>query len=580
MKKKALFIAIPLALGLTACGGGNDTTASSGTSLVSIMVTDAISTQYTKVWVTIKKITVTDANGTVVTLFDDPAGRVFNLTELRGVSNLLDLASLTPGTYTDLTIVMDPTVTLNDGTATPIQAQLDQATVTVPGSITIAAGQTSLGIDFDLANFNYDATTGIVTPSIVMRDHASMQRLAQAYAELEGTIKSVSSANTTDFVMTTRTGNDVRVSLLGNATVLMEQSASGQKQVVRDNTLLSAGQPVEVFGNYDPTALTIDAVRVRVGRAGSPQGQAFYGRDKVEGLATLSADTLTVDVREASFVPTGNQISFALGTTIFEKGTRDDLNNATRPLDVEVRGDWDATTETFTPVVISIEGAEPRSASSAFSTSGTSSASFPDKYVEVKGRLNQDYDSTADTMQIDVLSYEHVDSTIPSSLTVALDGAWFKHGNSGCLTKDAFVEVKGALDPLAAELAARVVEIESACSFSGQPVDDIEDDDQTMGGMGNSAMLRMSEVRGLIQSVDPTAQTLTLEIIRARGIGTAQVGDLVTIDYSGSPLFDRGTATDLAANRLIEVEGNNWQAASTTTSPTIGTLNAGRIDFI
>ncbi len=607
MKKKALFIAIPLALGLTACGGG--ATDSNGSSLVSIMVTDAISTQYTKVWVKIQKITITDANGNPVTLFDDPAGRVFNLTELRGVSNLLDLATLTPGTYTDPTITMDPAVTLNDASNQPIQAQLAQTTITVPGSITITAGQTSLGIDFDLANFSYDMPTGTVTPSIVVRDHAAMQRLAQAFADLDGTIRSVTDA--TGFVMTTRAGQDVQVSLLANATVLVPNPVSTSnnpvnngRMVIRDTSGLAPGQPVEVFGNYDPTALTIDAVRVRVGRTGGA-GPALDGRDRVEGLATLTGNQLSLDVREASFVPPSTQLPIDLSGNgiVFEKGTRGDLTQADAPLDVELYGNWDGSV--FTAVAVRIEGARPHPGGN--NNVGTTTMAFADQFVEVKGRLAQDYDSTAQTMTVDILRSEHVAPTVtmPQTLTVDLSGAWFKHGNSGCLTKDAFVELKGALtDTQPPSLAARMVKLESACSFSGQPVADIVvdtgDTPAMRGGNRPVDMAPMPEVRGLIQAVDTVNRTLTLEIIHARGLRMAQGqggpamgmggngprirrGEIVTIDYSGSVLFDRGTEADLAAQRLIVVEGSQWQPAATPPStPTdpVGTLTAARIDFI
>ncbi len=595
MKKKALCIAIPLALGLTACGDGGSTTSTNGSSLVSIMVTDAISTQYTKVWVKIQKITVTDANGNPVTLFSDTAGRVFNLTELRGVSNLLDLAQLTPGTYHDLTITMDPKVTLNDSTATPIPAQLDQTTITVTGAFTIAAGQTSLGIDFDLANFSYDPATGMVTPSIVLRNHNAMQRLAQARAELGGTIKSVT--NATDFIMTTRAGQDVTVSLVGNATVLVPGSVNNGRAIIRDTSGLTAGQPVEVFGNYDPTGLTIDAVRVRVGRTGG-NGQAIFGSDRIEGLATLAANTLTVDVREASFVPPSTQMSFNLDTTVFiEKGARGDLSQNT-PTEVEIRGNWDEANQTFTPLALNIEGGRPNPSSN--NNVGTSTMQFADQFVEVKGQLSQDYDPNQQTMDIQVLSWEHVSPslTMPSTLSVDLGRAWFKHGNSACLTANAFVELKGALDPSTATLAARMVKLESACSFSGEPVADIEDDEgngPAMRGGNQTAMPPLPEVRGIIKSVDTANQSLTLEIIHARGLrmaasqgpgmgmGNTKVrrGDVITIDFSGTTvLFDRGTAADLATNRLIVVEGSQWQPATTTGSPTAGRLTAERIDFI
>ncbi|MBI1195106.1 MAG: DUF4382 domain-containing protein [Gammaproteobacteria bacterium] len=572
MKRKALFLAIPLALSLVACGGGGGTTASSG--FVSVMVTDALSTQYTKVWVTITKVTVQDGNGATVELFNDPAGQVFNLAELNGISTLLSTQSLAAGTYSNLTITLDPTVTLNDGSPTPTTATLSSTEIVVAGSFTVSGGATSVGIDFDLANFNYDSNTGIVTPTLVLRDHNTMQSLSQAYAELEGTIKSVATNNTTDFIMTLANGTDVTVSLATNATVWIQKSSfSGQPQITTDNQLLrgtSEGKPVEVYGNYDATNLTIEAVRVRVAN-NSTDGHAFYGADRIEGTATMTGNTMTVDIREASFVPGSSQIAFAVNANSVkvERGSLSDIQNAASPVEIELRGNWDGTTSTFTPMLISIEGAEPDPSGN---NNNSSSANIADQFVALTGKVHDAYDSTTQSFTLDVVGLpEHLDASASGTLNttapvpVHIGTAWFKLGNSGCLSANAFVDVKGALTNTG-EINARVVRVQSACSFSGNPVIDNHGLDMHPVGKGaiNSG------------SIDPTAKTLTLTVIRAKGLTGVQVGDVITVDYSQSPLFDRGTETNLAANLLIDVDAASAAGWDANTS----TLTAAKIKFL
>lgn len=601
MKKKAIYLAIPLVLGLTACGGGGGGTTTTSSGLVSVMVTDAVSTQYTKVWVTLKTVTVKDSAGTVRTLFDDPAGRTFNLTELNGVSSLLDLASLAAGTYTDLTITLDPTVILNDGSGSPTQATLASTLIVVPGSFTVTAGQTSIGIDFDLANFSYDASTGIVTPTIVLRDHTTMQRMAQAYAELEGTVKSVSNAD--EFVMTTARGTDVTVTLIAGNTTILTRGRSGNRQVGFDASQLQPGQAIEVYGNYDAANLTIDAVSIRAAHS-SQDAQGVYGRDHVEGLATLAGNLLTIDVREASFVPPdGNEIKIDLTANpslFYEKGVPDDLRkNATSPVDVELRGNWDDQTQppVFTPLAINIEGAEPNPSGNG--NNATTTTQFADRFIEVKGQLTQDYDPKTKTMRIDVLASDHVDPslTLPSQIGVDLGHVWFKRGNSSCLTAKSFVELKGALSQTTDMLAARTIKVESACSFSGERVAAVEPvSGAEMMGQGNNkagmpAHATLPDIRGRILNVDSSAQTLTLEIIRARGITGVAAGDAIVVDVSQSPRMHHGVAADLLATTpssqpaipLIEVHAAqaDWTAATSGSgTTTAGTLIARRIEII
>ena len=587
MKRKALYLAAPLALGLVACGGGGGTSPA-GSGFVSVMVTDAISTQYTKVWVTVTKVTVQDGAGTVIELFNDPAGKVLNLTELKGVSNLLSTQSLTAGDYTKLKITMKSAVTLNDNTATPITATLDPTTITVGGTFTVGGGAISIGIDFDLANFSYDQNTGIVTPTLVLRDHKTMQALSQAYAGLKGTIKSVPSSNLTDFVMTIDNGADakadVTVTLLGNASVYVDDGTySHTPGVFTDNQVLRnvyVGKPVEVYGNYDPTTLHIDAVRVRAASSSQTDASVF-GSDKLEGRAIGKLPSgVQVDVREANFTPTRNSLIVNVSNAKFDKGSASDFTNAlsqTKSLRVEMRGDWDGTT--FTPKIIGIEGA------SRDRTAGTPTADIVDPYVEVRGQVQGGLSADGASFTMSVLATNHDDTTGNASIDttmkntggnidVNISQGWFKSGRSACITDQAYVEVKGSWKTQSV-LYAHAIDIKGACSFANEPVKDIED-----AANQNNGATQHPDAKGKITAIDLKNNTLTMEIFRAKGLSGVAVGTRITVSFDLSnttpTLFDRGTSADLTVGGLIEV---NAHSAAGWNAPT-NTLTAGKIEFL
>ena len=60
------------------------------TGAVSVLITDNRSAEYSEVWVTIKEVKAVSASGETVTLYDDPAGAAYNLTQLVDVGALLN----------------------------------------------------------------------------------------------------------------------------------------------------------------------------------------------------------------------------------------------------------------------------------------------------------------------------------------------------------------------------------------------------------------------------------------------------------------------------------------------------------
>src|ERR1700712_5604653 len=100
---------------LAACGGGGSDVAASpgaGTSgaqsvPLQTYITDNLATEYTKVWVSIEKITAVDVAGAEVTLLDATgAPAVVNLSSLASVGHLIATADVKAGVYTEVRVTL------------------------------------------------------------------------------------------------------------------------------------------------------------------------------------------------------------------------------------------------------------------------------------------------------------------------------------------------------------------------------------------------------------------------------------------------------------------------------------------
>ncbi|MFQ5487170.1 MAG: DUF4382 domain-containing protein, partial [Gammaproteobacteria bacterium] len=322
--KLILVLAVSL---LAACGGGSGSS-SGGDSTVSLLIMDAVSDQYAKVWVTVQKVTAVDASGTPFTLYDNPQGEVVNLSELDGVAALLNTQLLPDGAYSDFQVTLANEVTLVERTTgqsvMAVFNNNDQPeTVPVQGSVTIAAGSTAtIAIDFDLKQFSYDPVSGLVTPVLVLRNDTAgtlplSSTLARTYADVDGAVGEISSL--TAFVLQTEHGAaPLTVNLQSTATVYDERNGT----LGSDTSALEPGLRVAVYGNYDAAAMMVDAVRVEIKAA---SGNAMYNA-KVEGLVSgydAVNDILLLDVREADhFMPPAAAMEISnVANAAFTKGS-------------------------------------------------------------------------------------------------------------------------------------------------------------------------------------------------------------------------------------------------------------------
>ncbi len=531
---------------LTACGGGGGSS-TGGDATVSLLITDAVSDQYAKVWVTVQKVAAVDASGTPFTLYDNPQGEVVNLSELDGVAALLNTQLLPDGTYSDFQVTLANEVTLVERTSgQSVKAAFNNSgqpeTVAVQGSVTIAAGSTAtIAIDFDLKQFSFDPLSGLVTPVLVLRNDMAgtpplSSTLARTYADVGGTVGEISGP--TAFILQTEHGAaPLMVNLQSTATVYDERNGT----LGSDTTVLAPGLRVAVYGNYDTAAMVVDAVRVEIKAATS--GNAMYNA-KVEGLVSsydAGNDVLLLDVREADhFMPPATTMEISnVANAVFTKGGPELLAAGQK---VEVKGDW--ADPIFSAALVEIEGALPESA-----TDG--SHAYDDPYAEVKGRVES---VAGDIVTVAIVKTEDVDPATAPDITIDIDvsKAWFKAGMAPCLQAGSYLEAKGAL--VAGAMVAAVVEIESTCDDQAVIVDVTPaSNDNTMPD--GTMTMDGAEIKGAISAIDGDIVTVRLFIAK----GFQPGGDEVQVDVANAA-FEAGGAADIALQRVVEARGS-WNGS-------------------
>lgn len=462
---------IPLIAGLVACGGsGTSSTPMSDSSLnegiVSVLVTDNLTLDYSEVWVNVQSITATDDTGQAVTLYEDLTGQTYNLSQLANVGALVDAQAIAAGTYVSFEIVMANDIKLVDLNGNVVNATLDNSgnpsfTTTVTGTLTVDANQvTTLALDFDLAQFTYDVASNTVTPVIVQKDP---NILDQTITTTQGNVQTINSA--TQFVVTPASGGaDLTVNLHNNATVT--DTATGT--IAADTTGLQAGMNVSVSGSYDANTLTITASDVQIDNS-----SVVTISHKIEGIVSAwDGSNMSLDVKEANFIPSTNEVDVAnVSNAVFSHGSLSLLASGQK---VEIKGSWDGNT--FTAAVVEIEGASRNSSNG--------STSYLDDYAEIEGQISA---VNGDQLTITVQQREHVRGiNVGDSATIDSSISWIEHGNANCLVVGAQVEAKGPMTDTTT-MAANKIEIESGCSGSSPDLEDDDDnDDSSDDDDGNS----------------------------------------------------------------------------------------------
>jgi len=371
MKTKS-FVLAGLVAAVSACGGGGGSGSDvvsatpplgNSTGTVSLFVMDDLTTAYSEVWVTIKKVTAVDAAGSHVVVYNDTTGKAVNLTRLNNVGSLLNTIVVPSGNYEHFSVTVNNAIKLinnvgivTNATFTPTA---DTWTINVDGKLAVANGQvTSFALDFDLKNFTLNADTAIVTPVVVFRESPTVNALTRQEAEIHGVVQSVNGANEIE-LLSDDGKTTIRVKV-GTSAIVFDRD---QNKVATSTTALQPNAKVDVRGSYDSGTLTLTADRVTLDN--STRSSTAHTVE-IEGVVqSYTSGALTLDVKDSEFVPVGNTVSVVNVTNAsFSNGTLATLQPSGQSIDI--LGTWDGAS--FTAQVIKFETAHSADANHATET--------------------------------------------------------------------------------------------------------------------------------------------------------------------------------------------------------------------
>lgn len=444
------------AAALTACGGGGAPSAGAlnqaSAVRVQTYITDNLATDYSKVWVTIKQLSVVDASGNTVTLLDATAAPVVvNLSSLASVGQLMSTVAVPPGIYTEIQVTLGNDVQLVslDGSTTT-NAKFDATgtdfvwTVHNVSLDTSTTGQ--LVLDFNLAKFTYDATTGLVTPTIdVPKPADAFKKFVREQAEVHGTVQSVDPVAKTLTINDARLGGSVVVSLAADAVIIDE--TTGQTVAL---TALAANENVEIRGTVTPGATTADPVTVLASVIHVEPASSNASAHGEGTVTAVSGSLVTVSVDEANFLPGSNSVVVDISSAHFEHGLASDIAVG---VTVEFRG------------TVSGSGSTAELLAQSIDVQGAPSSG---EREQNPGLHFSDLNGTVATVNADgtfALTVTQAEGpyAVPGTYTVDPTGAIYKEGNVSCLAAGATVNAVGTLAATGSTFAARYLEI-SGCS--------------------------------------------------------------------------------------------------------------------
>lgn len=460
-------LSVVAAAALVACGGGGGgggTSPGAGTGgtaqaqsvAVQTFITDNLATDYSKVWVTIKKITAVDGSGTEVTLLDATASpAVVNLSSLASIGQFMATVTIPAGIYTEVRVTLDNSVRLVslDG-ATTTSAKFSSTAgdfiwhvrnVSIDAS---ASGQ--IVLDFNLAKFTYDAATGLVTPTVELpKPSDAFQKFVAQKAEVHGTVVSVDTTARTLKIDDARLGKGIVVTLAKDAVLIAE--ADGKVLALGD---LKAGDRIEIKGTVTPGATSADPVTILATAIHvEPAASAPVLRASGEGKVTAVAGPLvTVSLDEASFLPGSDSVVVDVSTAKFAHGKATDIVVGAR---IEFRGTVSGTgaSAQVMAAVVDLDGAPSQAERDRDPGAGFALLEGAVTAIAADGTFT--------------VTLPHAEGPLAAgAYTVNAAGAVFREGRASCLAVGIKVEAAGTLSGTA--LAAKVLEL-SGAGCNGQP---------------------------------------------------------------------------------------------------------------
>jgi hypothetical protein len=438
---------------LVACGGGggdtSGTTPAATASAVTLQtyITDNLATEYSKVWVTIRRITALDASGTEVTLLDASAEPVVvNLSSLAEVGQLMSSVSVPAGLYTQVTVTLGNAVQLVslDGattTAAKFAASGDEFVWRVRGVEVDAATDGQLVLDFNLARFTYSASTGLVTPEVLVPKPAdAFRKFVRQQAGLHATVTAVDATAGTLTVSDRHLGSGIVVALASDATIV--NASTGAALTLAD---VAAGARLRIQGTVTPGATTDDPVTVTATLIQVEPALATTAAVRGAGtVQSVDGTKVTVALTEASFLPGAASVVVDVGSARFAHGTAADL---VAGVTVSFRGaiSGSGADALVAASVIDVDGAAATGKTTAAALSGLrgtvaqlhSDGTFT---VTVSGAAGQPWSVAAGTYTVDAAS------------------ATYRAGTATCLVAGATVKAMGTLS--GTTLTARRLEVE------------------------------------------------------------------------------------------------------------------------
>lgn len=329
---------------LAACGGGDGSATTAGTSAapptasaasyrLQTYITDDLTTDYAKVWVSIEKITALNSAGTSVTLFDAGSSPVaVNLASLANVGQFLASLSLPADLYTEIRVTLTNAIQLvsTDGLTT-INAKFSSSGTSFVWRIRdLALNPATTGqlvLDFNLKKFSYNASTGLVTPAIESRSpKEAFGQWVRQQAHVHGTVTAVNVTAGSFTVSDSRLGSTVLVTLSSDAVITDEATHS---TVTLDK--LAVGSRVEVKGTVTPGATTADpatvttaVVHVLPEPASSLESHPIRLSGEGSVLA-IDGQRLTLSLQGANFLPGSNSVVLDISNAKFAHGAASDI---------------------------------------------------------------------------------------------------------------------------------------------------------------------------------------------------------------------------------------------------------------
>ena len=442
-----LAIALPLSAAalatLVACGGGGGGTASTGSATVAMntYITDAVSDDYSQVWVGVLKITAVDSTGNEVTLFSADTAQIFNISSLDSVGQLLAAATIPTGTYRAVKVTLADDVSLvkvSDGSTVQAYFTGNGSTRTIRVDVEYnAAAENALVLDFDLQRFTTTVNASgqtLVQPVILKRGKGDLKNFIRNQAEVHGTVTAVSGNSIT--LNDRRLGNGVVLTLATDGVVVDEATRSTVSL-----SSITVGSRIEAKGvvtsSTDTTTATVAATVIKIESSSSGSVQdTDTNRARGEGTVVSYDSTsklLTLALSEASFLPSSQQVVVDLSNARFAHGTAAQLTAGTY---VTFKGALNTATSPTSDViarVVDVEGA------------ASSSSNAGNVLSEVNGTITA-VSGTTVTL-----------NTSSGVITVDTSGALVKQGRTSCLAVGATLEAKGSLS--GSTLSARVLEV-------------------------------------------------------------------------------------------------------------------------